>query len=113
MLIMLMVVAMYTICSLNDKYAVSKAKMNGAQLTFLMAAGTVPFLTMTLQFSDRTFTLSLPTFLFIFLTAASKLLEFSTGARILEQMSVFELKAWLGLTLFMSYFTDIVMYSED
>ncbi len=35
------VVAMYTICSLNDKYAVSKAKLNGSQLTFLMAAGTI------------------------------------------------------------------------
>lgn len=112
MLIMLAVVALYTICSLNDKYAVSKAKFNGSQLTFLMAAGTLPFLALLLPFSDRTFTLCLPSFIFIILIAASKYFEFAMSAKILEQMSVFELKAWLGLTLFMSYFTDMIMYGQ-
>lgn len=112
MLLMTAVVALYTICSLNDKYAVSKAKFNGSQLTFLMAAGTVPFLALLLPFSDRTFTLSPITFVFIILIAACKYFEFSMSAKILEQMSVFELKAWLGLTLFMSYFTDIIMYDH-
>ena len=41
MLLMLAVVACYTICSLSDKYAVSKLKMNGSTLTFIMAAATV------------------------------------------------------------------------
>lgn len=112
MLLMTAVVALYTVCSLNDKYAVSKAKFNGSQLTFLMAAGTVPFLALLLPFSDRTFTLAPITFVFILLIAASKFFEFSMSAKILEQMSVFELKAWLGLTLFMSYFTDIIMYDN-
>ena len=40
MLLMLAVVACYTICSLSDKYAVSKLKMNGSTLTFIMAAAT-------------------------------------------------------------------------
>ena len=109
MLLMTAVVALYTICSLNDNYAVSKAKFNGGQLTFLMAAGTVPFLALLLPFSDRTFTLAPITFVFILLIAASKFFEFSMSAKILEQMSVFELKEWLGLTLFLSYFTDIIM----
>lgn len=113
MLTMIAVVALYTICSLNDKYAVSKAKLNGSQLTFLMAAGTVPFLALLLPFSDRTFTFSPPAFIFIILIAASKFLEFSMSAKILAEMSVFELKAWLGLTLFMSYGTDIIMYSQN
>lgn len=113
MLIMIAVVALYTICSLNDKYAVSKAKFNGSQLTFLMASGTIPFLALLLPFSDRTFTFSVPTFIFIILIAASKYLEFSMSAKILTEMSVFELKAWLGLTLFMSYFTDIIMYGQS
>ena len=113
MLIMLAVVALYTICSLNDKYAVSKAKFNGSQLTFLMAAGTIPFLAILLPFSDRTFTFSSQTFIFIILIAASKYLEFSMGAKILIEMSVFELKAWLGLILFMSYFTDVIIYSQN
>ena len=112
MLLMTAVVALYTICSLNDKYAVSKAKFNGSQRTLLMAAGTVPFLALLLPFSDSTFTLSPITFIFIILIAACKYFEFSMSAKILQQMSVFELKAWLGLTLFMSYFTDIIMYDQ-
>ena len=112
MLLMLTGVALYTICSLNDKYAVSKAKYNGSQLTFLMAAGTLPFLALTLPFSDLTLTFTIPTVIFILLTALSKYLEFDMSAKILEQMSAFELKAWLGLCLFVSYFTDIIMYGD-
>ncbi len=112
MLLMLTVVALYTICSLNDKYAVSKAGYNGSQLTFLMAAGTLPFLALTLPFSDLTFTFTIPTLIFIMLTALSKYLEFDMSAKILEQMSAFELKAWLGLCLFASYFTDVIMYGD-
>lgn len=113
MLTMISVVALYTICSLNDKYAVSKAKFNGSQLTFLMAVGTLSFLALLIPFSDRTFTFSFPTFIFIILIAASKYFEFAMSAKILSEMSVFELKAWLGLTLFMSYFTDIIMYGQN
>lgn len=113
MLIMLSVVALYAICSLNDKYAVSKAKFNGSQLAFLMAAGTVPFLALLLPFFDRTFTFSPLTFVFIMLISACKYFEFSMSAKILSEMSVFELKAWLGITLFMSYFTDIIMYGQS
>ena len=113
MLIMLSVVALYTVCSLNDKYAVSKAKLSGSQLAFLMAAGTVPFLALLLPFFDRTFTLSPLTFVFILLIAACKYFEFSMSAKILSEMSVFELKAWLGITLFMSYFTDMIMYGQS
>lgn len=113
MLLMMTVVALYTICSLNDKYAVSKAKYDGQQLTFMMAAGTAMFLLFTLPFSDRHFTLSPMSFVFIALIALSKYLEFAMSAKILIDMSVFELKAWLGLTLFMSYFTDVFMYGHN
>lgn len=113
MLLMTAVVALYTICSLNDKYAVSKAKYNGSQLTFLMAAGTVPFLALLLPFSDLTLKLSPWTPVFVILIAASKYLEFSMSAKILEEMSAFELKAWLGLTIFMSYFTDIATGAQS
>ena len=112
MLLMLAVVGLYTICSLNDKYAVSKAKYNGAQLTFLMAAGTVPFLLMTLPFSDTTLTMNWLAPVFVLLIALSKYLEFDMSAKILEQMSAFELKAWLGILLFVSYFTDILLADE-
>lgn len=113
MLTMLSVVALYTVCSLSDKYAVSKAKLNGSQLAFLMASGTVPFLALLLPFFDLTFTFSPFAFIFILLITACKYFEFSMSAKILIEMSAFELKAWLGITLFMSYFTDIIMYSQN
>ena len=88
---MLIVVALYTICSLNDKYAVSKAKLNGSQLTFLMAAGTIPFLAALLPFTEINVTLSSLTLVFVLLMAASEYFEFYMSAKILEQMSAFEL----------------------
>lgn len=109
--LMLAVVGLYTICSLNDKYAVSKAKYNGSQLTFLMAAGTVPFLILLLPFSDRTLTANWLAPVFVLLIALSKYLEFDMSAKILEDMSAFELKAWVGILLFVSYFSDIIIYS--
>ena len=114
-LMMIFVVAMFTITSLNDKYAVSKAKMNGYELTFLMAAGTAVFFALLLPFlgaEDRLITLCPQTFIAVGLIALCKLLEFSMSAKILVDMSVFELKAWLGLTLFMSYFTEIIRGEE-
>lgn len=109
---MLLVVFCYTICSLSDKYAVAKAKFNGNEFTFLMAAATAVFLTATLPFVDTKVIWGLPAVLSILLITASKMLEFQMSARVLIQMSAFELKAWLGLCLFMSYFTDIVRKTE-
>ncbi|MBR6044425.1 MAG: hypothetical protein IKP47_02200 [Ruminococcus sp.] len=111
MLLMLAVVGIYSLTSLNDKYAVSKAKYNGAQLTFLMAAGTAPFLAMLLPWADRTVSLTWQAAAAILAIALSKYLEFAMSAKILKSMSAFELKAWVGILLFVSYFTDAVMYS--
>lgn len=110
MLVMLVVVGLYTITSINDKYAVSKAEYTGSQLTFLMAAGTAPFLAMLLPWADRTLTFGWQAAVCILLIALSKYLEFDMSARILRSMSAFELKAWVGILLFVSYFTDAVMY---
>lgn len=112
MALMLMVVLCYTICSLSDKYAVSKIGFNGNELTFLMAAATAVFMTVTLPFVDTHVTWGIPVVLGILLIAASKLLEFQMSALVLAEMSAFELKAWLGLCLFMSYFTDIWMKTQ-
>ena len=109
MILMVLVVICYTITSLNDKYAVSKAGMNGSQMTFVMAAATSFFMIFTLPFLDRTFEITPLSFVFIFLLLISKLLEFQMSARILVEMSAFELKAWLGICMFMSYFTDIIL----
>ena len=107
-IMMLTVVFCYTICSLSDKYAVSTAKFNGNEFTFLMAAATAVFMLVCLPFQDCTFTLSWQSFAAIGLIAASKMLEFQMGALVLMELSAFELKAWLGIILFVSYITDII-----
>lgn len=112
MALMMMVVLCYTICSLSDKYAISKIGFDGNELTFLMASATAVFMTFTLPFVDTSVHWGLPAVMGIVLLAASKLLEFQMSARILTEMSAFELKAWLGICLFMSYFTDIWMKTQ-
>lgn len=112
MALMLMVVLCYTICSLSDKYAVAKIKFNGNELTFLMAAATALFMTFTLPFVDTSVVWGIPAVVAILLLTASKMLEFQMSALILQDMSAFELKAWLGICLFMSYFTDIWMKTQ-
>ncbi len=109
MTLMLIVAACYTICSLSDKYAVAGLKMNGNTLTFLMAAATAIFMLAYLPFDSRLFDGTFTAYLAIILMAASKLLEFQLAAVILKEMSAFELKAWLGLTVFLSYGTDLFL----
>lgn len=113
MVYMLIVVFCYTICSLSDKYSVAKLKFNGNQFTFLMAAPTVIFLLPMLFFSDTKFIFGWQSILAVVLIMLSKLLEFQMATLILKDMSAFELKAWLGIILFASYFTDIIMQVDS
>lgn len=108
MSLMLLVVACYTICSLSDKYAVAKLKFDGNSLTFLMAAATSLLMIFYLPFDSRLFVVSWQSFAAILLMALSKLLEFRLAAVILTEMSAFELKAWLGITVFLSYGIDLI-----
>lgn len=104
---MLTVTICYTICSLSDSYAVAKLKFNGNELTFFMAAATSLLMLFVLPFDSRLFVLSWQSFAAIILMAVSKMLEFQLAAIILRDMSAFELKAWLGITVFLSYATDL------
>lgn len=111
-ILMLGVTLCYTITSISDKYAVSKAKFSGNEFTFLMCSSMSVFIALTLPFQKIHFTYSWHSFAAIFLVAVCKMLEFQMSALVLKQLSAFELKAWLGLTLFASYFTD-VFYGAD
>lgn len=111
-ILMLAVTACYTICSLNDKYAAAKANFSGDEFTFLMCSSMSVFLALSLPFQNLSFSLTWQSFLAVLLVAACKMLEFQMSARVLKQLSAFELKAWLGITLFASYFTDIFFGSE-
>lgn len=111
-ILMLAVTACYTICSLNDKYAAAKANFSGDEFTFLMCSSMSVFLALSLPFQNLSFSLTWQSFLSILLVVVCKMLEFQMSARVLKQLSAFELKAWLGITLFASYFTDILFGSE-
>ncbi|MDO5126025.1 MAG: hypothetical protein Q4D35_06600 [Ruminococcus sp.] len=111
-ILMLAVTACYTITSLSDKYAVAEAKFTGNEFTFLMCSSMSVFLALTLPFQTRHFTLTWQSFAAILLIALCKMLEFQMSALVLKQLSAFELKSWLGVTLFASYITD-VLYGED
>ena len=111
-IMMLGVTACYTISSLSDKYAVTKAKFKGNEFTFLMCFSLSVFLSITLPFQQLYFSFVPQSFIAIFLIATCKLLEFQMSALVLKEISAFELKAWLGITLFVSYVTDIC-YGEN
>lgn len=111
-ILMLAVSACYTICSLNDKYAAAKANFSSDEFTFLMCSSMSVFLALSLPFQNLSFSLTWQSFLAVLLVAMCKMLEFQMSARVLKQLSAFELKAWLGITLFASYFTDILFGSE-
>ena len=111
-ILMLAVTACYTICSLNDKYAAAKANLSGDEFTFLMCSSMSVFLAASLPFQNLSFSFTWQSFLAVLLVAMCKMLVFQMSARVLKQLSAFELKAWLGITLFASYFTDIFFGSE-
>ena len=102
------VTACYTVSSLSDKYAAAKARFQPGDFTFLMCASMSVFLALTLPFQTITFQLTWQSFAGIILVALCKLLEFRMSVLVLKEMSAFELKAWLGVTLFVSYFADIL-----
>lgn len=111
-ILMLAVTACYTICSLNDKYAAAKANLSGDEFTFLMCSSMSVFLAVSLPFQQLSFSFEWQSVLAVLLVVVCKMLEFRMSARVLKQISAFELKAWLGITLFASYFTDILFGSE-
>ncbi len=100
----------YTICGLSDKYAVSTAKLTGLQITFLMAGATAVFMAVMMPFMNIPFSgFSWQLAAAVVLIALNKLLEFVLSAKVLEEMSAFELKAWVGTVVFISYFADFLI----
>lgn len=106
-ILMLAVTTCYTITSLSDKYAVAEAKFTGNEFTFLMCSSMSVFIALSLPFQKIYFVMSWQAFAAILLVAVCKMLEFQMSALVLKQLSAFELKAWLGVTLFASYITDV------
>lgn len=105
---MMIVVICYTLSSLGDKTAVAVYKLNGNELTFMMSASISVYLLFYLPFDSRLITFSWQSLAAIIFMTTAKMAEFQLSAVILREMSAFELKAWIGVTLFLSYGTDII-----
>ena len=112
MVLMLLVVACYTVCGLSDKYSVAKLEFDGNSFTLLMALPAAVLVLPLVPFSDMHLQLCWQSVLAAVLIMVSKLLEFKMSALVLTEMSAFELKAWLGLCLFASYATDIITATD-
>ncbi len=109
---MLAVTACYTFTTLNDKHALSKEKLSSSLYTFLMCSSMAVFLLPCLFFVDVRFDFSPEAFLGVLLMIGCKCAELFMCAAILRVMSAFELKAWIGVTLFFSYATDVLLGAE-
>lgn len=106
--LMLGVTACYTTTSLTDRYAAHDAKFNGNDFTFLMCASMSFFIACSLPFQEIRFTLCWQSFAAILLVALCKYLEFMMSMIVMKELSAFELKAWLGVNMFVSYATEVI-----
>ncbi|MCC8068246.1 MAG: hypothetical protein LIO71_00535 [Ruminococcus sp.] len=107
MLSMLCVVVSYTFCSYSDKYFISKAKMSSNTFTFFLSLSMLIFMGMYLPLDFYIYP-TVETIVLLGLFTLCKILEFKLTAYTLTELSAFELKAWLGLGVFISYFYDVM-----
>lgn len=112
LIFLLINVASYTICTLNDKKTVSRGGLSGSEFTFFISASTAAFMLPCLPFLHLRAALCPQTFGISALLVANKLCEFYTAAVCLSVLSAFEVKAWLGLAMFLSYGADCAIFGE-
>lgn len=112
LIFLLINVASYTICTLNDKKTVSRGGLSGSEFTFFISASTAVFMLPCLPFLHLRAALCPQTFGISALLVANKLCEFYTAAVCLSVLSAFEVKAWLGLAMFFSYGADCAVFGE-
>lgn len=102
----------YTICTISDKHSISRYGLKGINYTFLIAASSGICMLPTLFLTEMRFTLSIGSVLTVLLLFIDKIAEFITSAAVLDKLSGFETKAWLGTAMFLTYFTDILFFQE-
>ncbi|MGN0633167.1 MAG: hypothetical protein ACI4JW_04780 [Oscillospiraceae bacterium] len=112
-ILMLINAASYTICTVNDKKTVSKGGLSGSEFTFLVSLSTAFFMLLALPFLNIRASLCPMTFVICVLLILDKLAEFYMAAVSLSVLSAFEVKAWLGLALFLSYASDCLFFGEQ
>lgn len=113
MIYLILTAVCFTVCTVADKYSISKYDLSSGDFTFLVAAASCVFMLPALFIGDVKFDISAGSFVTIALVTIDKIAEFSTAAAVLKKLSGFETKAWLGTALFLSYFSDIIFFGES
>lgn len=108
MLLVMLTVACYTASSLGDKYISAKLKCTPAEFAFIVSFATTVWIGAAIPFSGWGFEGNLKNIILLFFLAAWKIMEFYTSAILLKTVSVYELKAWLGMNLVSSYICNVI-----
>lgn len=104
----ILTVGCYTISSLGDKFISAKLKYKANEFAFFVALATSVWLGIMLIFDGWKFKASVENILVLACLVAWKLGEFYSSAVLLKIVSAYELKAWLGINVIISYMYNVI-----
>ena len=103
----LLTVVCYTVSSLGDKHISSKLQCSPAEFAFIVSFATMVWIGITIPFMGWGFQFNMTNILLLLSLTIWKVAEFYTSALLLKIVSVYELKAWLGINIVGSYFYNV------
>ena len=104
----ILTVACYTLSSLGDKQISQKLKCSPAEFAFIVSAASMMWLLFTIPFMGWGLTINVRNGVILLFLTGCKFLEFYTSAILLKSVSAYELKAWLGINIVISYLYNVV-----
>ncbi len=96
-------ITFYSLTAYGDKYISAKLKCTPEEYTFLVSLVTVFWLVLCLPFTGWRLGMNRFSFLLLACLVVWKVLEFYTTALLLKNSEPYELKAWLGINVILSY----------
>ena len=96
-------VTFYSITAYGDKYISAKLTCTPEEYTFFVSLVTVFWLALCLPFTGWRLGMDRYCIFFLVCLVVWKVLEFYTTAILLKHMEPYELKAWLGINMILSY----------
>lgn len=112
MLLLLITSGCYAVCTIADKIAVDKHKVDRNSFTFLMGLSSCFFMFPLIAFTDTYIKSGYESIAYILIVVIIKMLEFYTSAIIFTKLTGFEVKAWLGVSIILSYFTNVIIKAQ-
>lgn len=99
----LLTVVFYSLTAYGDKFISSKLKCTPGEYTFLVSIITVFWLLLCLPFTGWKMCFNRESVFLLICMVVWKFLEFYTTAMLLKHMEPYELRAWLGINVILSY----------